>query len=192
MLLELGCFLAHPLRDDKACSSPDAVGVYAGKVPETRYLDLLRPLSVHAYGAVAHDEADLLGRGGVLQVLALLVQGDLLVEPGDLSLGGLVLSYPELDPDHIGDQDAHRLPCSSGSADGPCEHEVHVVGAVCVLPDLGVRYPFQGSDKDPLGEDCQSHPHGSVQGLLDALGGPLGHLLGHHQGDQLAVPELGG
>ena len=192
VLLQLGCLLTHPFRDDQAGSSPDPVGLDPGKVPESGYLHLLGAFSVDAHGAVPDDEVDLPGCRGVLQVLALLVERDLLVESGNLPFGGLVFADAQLGPDDVRDEDAHGLTGSSGRTDGSGEDQVDVVRPVRILADLCVGDTFERGDEDTLGENGESDPHGPVQSLLGALGRATGHLPRHHQGDELTVPELGG
>ncbi len=114
VLQNLGSLETQPLGDDEASSPPYPIGLDPGKVPIAADLLLLRPLSVYSHRAVAHDKVDLLLRGGVLQVLKLLVDRNLLLEPLHPLPGGPVGADSKLPPYDVGNEDAEGLGRPSG------------------------------------------------------------------------------
>ena len=188
VLLQLGCLQAHAFGDDQAGSSPDAVSGYARQVPETGNLHAFGPFAVDHDRAFADDGPDLLRSGGELEMLALFVQRDLLIEPGYLSLGGDVLPDAERLPHDVADEHRHGLPGTSGRPDRSGEDQVGEGGPVGVMADLGGRDPLQGSDQYALGDDGEAEPHGPVEGLVEALARAFGVFLRHLDGDDLPVP----
>ncbi len=125
-------------------------------------------------------------------MLGLFVKRDLLIETGYLLVRGDVPPQVKLPPHHIGYQHAHRLSGSAGRPYGPCEQNVHELGPVFIPFDLHVGDPFQRGDEYPFGQNGQSHSDGPFERFLGAFRRTVGHLLGHHKGNQLPVLVLGG
>ncbi len=108
---------AHAVRDHEAGAPADSVRLDSGQVAEAADLGVFRALAVDPDRAVRNDEGDLLRRGGVLEMLNLAVERDLLFESLDLLARGLIHSDPEFTPHDVRYQDAQGLTRPSGGPD---------------------------------------------------------------------------
>ena len=110
-------------------------------------------------------------------------------------LVGLIGPYPELAPDHVGDEHAHGLTSSAGGPDGAVEEQRYVLGAVRVLVDLDPGDAHDGRDQYTFGEYGKSHAHRLFDGQLPTAlfaDGLLDQLLGDDQGHFFAAFDTPG
>ena len=189
VLLDLRCLQAEAVRDHEARPPAEPVRLEAGEVPVPADLHVLGPLPVDRDGAVPRDQFDLLVARGVLEMLDLLVEGDLLLEPLHLRAGGRVPADPEVPPDDVRDEDAQGLPRASGRPDRARVREVDVVRPVRVPLDPDLREPLEGGDEDPLREDREAHADRAIDRLLLRLRRPAGDLL--RDEDRGLLPVVG-
>ncbi len=187
MLQYLGCLQAETLGDDQTRPPANPVGLHSGEVPVAADLLFLRPLPVDPDRAVAHDQLDFLPGGCVLQMLELLVDRYLLLEPLYLLLGGAIGPDPKFTTDDVCYQDAQRLSGASRRADGSRVVDIQVGAAILVLLHLHARQPLKGGHHDPFREQGQAGSHRPFDALLQAPRRPEGHFLGYHQGRLFAV-----
>src|SRR2546425_2678869 len=190
VFLDLRGLQAQPVRDDEARPAPEPVRLEPRKVPVAADLHILRALAVDRDGTVSRDEGDLLVARRVLEMLDLLVQRELLLEPLQLRSRRRVPADGAVASDYIRDLHAERLTRPAGGADRSRVREVDVVRAVRVPLDPDVREPLQGRDEDPLCEDREAHPHCAIDRLLLRLRGPTRDLL--RDEDRGLLPVVGG
>src|SRR3989442_1412200 len=130
VLLDLRRLQAHPVRDDEARASADAVRLDPREVAMPADLRVLGAFTVDRDGTVGDDERDLLVGRRVLEMLRLAVQRDFLLEALDLLSRRHIPSQAQLPPHDAGDQDAQRLAGPARRAERPpVRHAVHRAAA---------------------------------------------------------------
>ena len=190
VFLDLRRLQAHAVRDHKAGASADPVRLDARQVPEAADLRLLRALAVDRDRAVRDDERDFLVGRGVLQMLDLAVERDLLLESLDFLPGGLIRADPEFPANDVRNQDAQGLTRPSGGPNRARVGQVDVRRAVPVSFDFHARESLERRDEDSFRQDREAHPDRPFDRFLLVRGGPQRHLLRDQDRELLPVVGL--
>ena len=167
-LAELRGLLTEAFGDHEARPSAQTVRRHPRQVSEGAHLRVpFRRLARDRHGDAPDDQGDLLGRRSVLQMLEVLVERDLFLEPSDLVGVGMVGREAEVPANDVREEHAQGLRRSPGRADRACVVQLDVRSSVPARAHVHLREALERGDQDALRQDRESDPQRRVDPVGD-------------------------